>query len=204
MSHLSALPLASPSLFSDGLFPEHGNGPIRRSAPFGEEPGFYEPAGLWLYGNVRLLHTPLACVEEAHGPPEHLPSQLDAVERQAEELVLTSKTLVCGIHSAAHMRTAVVPLRWGAPRLVVFSGGFLYHLGENLKGEPFRAARLWRYEWDSKTDLAVSRRSPGKKPTFARHNPTVDRLVAHLACGTWPGLSRLTDSLTPILDTKPI
>jgi hypothetical protein len=81
-----------------------------------------------------------------------------------------------------------VPLRWGAPRIVVVSGGFKYHLGPDLKDEPFRAARLWRYEFDRRTDLIVSRRAPDKLPTYASHNPTVDRLIARLALRQWPGL----------------
>ncbi len=158
-----------------------------RSAPFDVEPGFYTPAGLWLYGNVRLLSGGLAAVTEAFGPDLHSPADLDHIERAAEQIVLAGKILVCGMHSAAHQRAAIVPLRWGAPRIMVFSGGFLHHLGRELKEEPFRTARLWRYAWDAKTDLAVSRRAPEKMPTFARHNPTVDRLIARLVSGEIPG-----------------
>lgn len=161
--------------------------PPRRTAPFEQEPGFYEPAGLWLYGNVKLIRCPFACVSAALGPDGHSPSQLDAIEREAEAIVLDGKVLTCGIHSPAHQRAAVVPLRWGAPRIVVFSGGFLHHLGEDLKQEPFRAARLWRYSWDPTCDLAVSRRPPDKQPTYALHNPTVDRLIARLVSGEIKG-----------------
>ena len=160
----------------------------RRVAPFREEPGFYEPAGLWLYGNVKLFEANLAFVAPAAGPDTHTPDELDAIERYAEEIVLGSKILVCGVHNTAHQRAAVVPLRWGSPRIVVLSGGFRHHLGENLDLEPFRAARLWRYKWDPLTDLAVSWRAPEKKPTFARHNPTVDRLVRRIASGERVGV----------------
>ena len=170
-----------------------------RSARFEDEPGYYAPAGLWLYGNVRLLHGKLACVEEALGQRDFAPPILDAVERAAEQTVLAGKVLVCGVHNPAHQRAAIVPLRWGSPRIVVVSGGFLYHLGLQLKQEPFRAARLWRYEWDAKTDLIVSRRDPERLPTFAHHNPTVDRLIRELAQGTRHGLSSPLDSLTPLL-----
>lgn len=152
-----------------------------RSAPFDQEPGFYEPAGLWLYGNVRLLNGNLCAVDAALGPPLHLPKELDDIEQTVERLVLEGKVLVTGIHSPAHMRAAIVPLRWGAPRILVLSGGFQHHLGQNLTDEPFRAARLWRYQWDSKTDLVISRRAPDKLPTFAQHNPTVDRLIGKVA-----------------------
>lgn len=154
--------------------------PPKRSAPFQIEPGFYEPAGLWLYGNARLLGAKLACVEAALGPPFHSPDQLDQIEREAEALVLGSHALVSGIHSPAHQRAAIVPLRWGSPRVLVFSGGFHHHLGEDLKEEPFRAARLWRYQFDPQTDLVISRRAPNRPPTFARFNPTVDRLIEKL------------------------
>lgn len=96
--------------------------------------------------------------------------------------------LIAGIHSPAHQRAAIVPLRWGAPRILVFSGGFYYHLGLDLKQEPFRAARLWRYQFDAKTDLVISRRHPESLPTFARFNPTVDRLIERIAGGNVPGV----------------
>jgi DNA processing protein len=151
-----------------------------RSAPFDQEPGYYQPAGLWLFGNVRLLDAKLAMIEQAFGPPDQAQDELDEIERLAERTVLGGNVLVTGVHSPAHMRAAVVPLRWGSPRILVVSGGFKHHLGENLNQEPFRAARLWRYQWDPRTDLIVSRRAPDKLPTFAQHNPTVDRLVAKL------------------------
>jgi hypothetical protein len=160
----------------------------RRTAPFDHEPGFYEPAGHWLYGNARLLDGRLACIARAYGPDRHLPSELAAIETEAETLVLGSNVLVCGIHSAAHQRAAVVPLRWGAPRIVVVSGGFKYHLGEKLDQELFRAARLWRYAWDPRTDLAISRRAPDKLPTYSHHNPTVDRLIAKIVAREVQGL----------------
>jgi hypothetical protein len=162
--------------------------PPRRTAPFEIEPGYYEPANLWLYGNARLLQGELACIETAFGAGPHLPKELGEIEREAERLVLAGKILVCGIHSAAHQRAALVPLRWGAPRIVVFSGGFRRHLGKDLREEPFRAARLWRYQWDHRTDLAVSRRAPEKLPTYATHNRTVDRLIGEIAGRSLAGL----------------
>lgn len=162
--------------------------PPRRNAPFEQEPGFYEDGGLWLYGNAKILQSQLASVPMACGPNTHSKSQLDEIEAEAERLVLDSKVLVCGIHSPAHQRAAVVPLRWGSPRILVFSGGFEYHLGKGLDQEPFRTARLWRYKWDAQTDLAISRRAPDKLPTYASHNPTVDRLIAMIARREWVGL----------------
>ncbi len=162
--------------------------PPRRTAPFDLEPGFYEPAGLWLYGNTRLLGANLEYIPDTLGPGIQYESELNEIERKAEQIVLSGKVLICGIHNAAQQRAAVVPLRWGAPRIVVFSGGFKYHLGENLDQEPFRVARLWRYQWDASTDLAISLRFPHKRPTYATRNPTIDRLIAKIASGQVPGL----------------
>lgn len=155
----------------------------RRTARYEDEPGFYQPARLWLYGNIRLLFSKLSHVEGATGAGLWSRSDLEEIEREAERRVLNCEVLVCGIHNEAHQRATVVPLRWGAPRVLVFSGGIRFHLGKDLKEEPFRAARLWRYQFDSRTDLAISRRSPEKLPTFARHNPAVDRLIRHLVRG---------------------
>lgn len=154
--------------------------PPTRTAPFDSEPGFYEPAGLWLYGNARLLGAKLAKVEAAHGRPDHTPGELGEIERTTESLVLSSGVVVTGIHNPAHQRVAIVPLRWGSPRVLVFSGGFHHHLGKDLKDEPFRAARLWRYQFDPQVDLVISRRAPDRLPTFARFNPTVDRLIERI------------------------
>ena len=153
----------------------------RRTAPFNQEPGFYEPAGLWFYGNIRLLGANLGFVRRTLGSLDSSPRELDEVEREAETLVLQSRVLVCGIHNIPQMRAAIVPLRWGSPRIVVFSGGFQHHLGEQLDQEPFLSATLWRDRWDHRTDLAVSLRGPEKLPTFARHNPTVDKLIVRIA-----------------------
>lgn len=162
--------------------------PPRRSAPFTDEPGFYPEAKLWLYGNARLLGAKLACVSATLGLHDHSPAQRDELEREAERIVLAGEVLVTGIHNPAHQRVAIVPLRWGAPRILVFSGGFLHHLGSDLTEEPFRAARLWRYQFDPKTDLVISRRAPCKLPTYAQFNPTVDRLIEKITNRQVPGL----------------
>ncbi|MHB8636740.1 MAG: hypothetical protein ACYC96_09740, partial [Fimbriimonadaceae bacterium] len=116
--------------------------PPPRVSPYNVEPGYYVSGGIWLYGNVRLLQTTLSYVDGAAGPNRHTSRQLSAVETEAEQIVFDGRILVCGIHSEAHRRASVVPLRWGAPRIIVLSGGFRYHLGADLKDEPFRLARL--------------------------------------------------------------
>lgn len=164
----------------------------RRSAPFETEPGFYDLGRLWLYGNSRLLGGDLDCVLGCFGNSQSS-AELNRIEQEAERIVLAGRVLVCGVHNPAHQRAAVVPLRWGSPRIVVFSGGFRAHLGQELKDEPFRVGRLWRYQWDPVTDLAVSRRAPDKMPTFAHDNPTVDRLIELITLGQWPGQSLFFD-----------
>lgn len=162
--------------------------PPRRSAPYEQEPGYCIDAGLWLYGNVRLLRAKLQHIPACFGKPDHSPDDLENIERDAEKAILAGNVLVAGVHSPAHQRAAVVPLRWGSPRILVFSGGFYHHLGLELNQEPFRAARLWRYQFDAKTDLVISRRWPESLPTFARFNPTVDRLIERVASGNVPGV----------------
>lgn len=177
--------------------PLPGPKPPRREMPFHIEPGFYEDGEVWLYGNARILQGHLAFVAGALGPNHQTIAELNAIEAEAERYVLDGKVLVCGIHSPAHQRAAVVPLRWGSPRILVLSGGFKHHFGEKLDQEPFRAARLWRYKWDPETDLAISRRAPEKLPTFATHNPTIDRMISLIVGRRWPGL--LFEALRAIL-----
>lgn len=157
-------------------------------APFDTEPGFYPEAGLWLYGNARLLGTSLASISRAVGHPHHMLEDLGQIEYETEQAVLGGRIVVTGVHNPAHQRVAIVPLRWGAPRILVFSGGFHHHLGSDLKEEPFKAARLWRYQFDAKTDLVISRRAPDKLPTFAQFNPTVDRLIERITARLVPGI----------------
>ncbi|MCW5943048.1 MAG: hypothetical protein KIS66_12510 [Fimbriimonadaceae bacterium] len=148
------------------------------------QPFLHEVSGLWLYGNVRLLSSGLGTSPSARGPSSWDRANLARVQMEAEILVLSGGILVCGCHNDAHRLSAVVPLRYGAPRVLVLSGGFRYHLGPELDREPFAIAALWRYRFDPTTDLAVSRRAPDKPPTFARHNPTVDRLIVRIASGS--------------------
>jgi predicted Rossmann fold nucleotide-binding protein DprA/Smf involved in DNA uptake len=58
--------------------------------------------------------------------------------------------------------------------------GLFRALGEDLNQEPFRAARLWRYQFDPLTDLAISPCRP--ELGFAGLNNQVrDRLIASLS-----------------------
>ncbi len=115
-------------------------------------PGFF-----FSYGNLRVLETKTFCVLASSKSPE---KDLDRVERVAEEGVLAPRTLVTGVNTPAYQRSAVVPLRWGAPRILVLDRGLFEALGKDLSKEPFRTARLWRYRFDPQTDLVISAHRP--------------------------------------------
>ncbi len=143
-------------------------------------PRYSDELGLWLYGNENLLSGPLSPALSAFRIPPFTELQLDQIEEEAHVIVLSGRILVTGVHHKGHMRAAIVPLRWGAPRILCLSGGFHHHLGPELNQEPFKEARLWRYEFDPTSDLAVSKREPSKLPTYALNNPTVDQLILDL------------------------
>lgn len=135
------------------------------------------PAFLFLYGNVRLLKSKTFSVLCSRNPSA---DDLAAVERVAEEGVLAPMTLVGGTNTDAYQRASIVPLRWGAPRILVLDRGLFSALGDDLEDEPFRAARLWRYRFDPETDLVVSRNRPFD--AFAAGNAALrDELVVALS-----------------------
>jgi DNA processing protein len=135
------------------------------------------PGVLYLYGNEKLLQAQTACVLASR---DAAPEALQEVERLSEEHVFAGRTLVSGHDTAAYQRAAVVPLRFGAPRILVLDRGFYAVLGERLDQEPFAAARLWRFCFDPHTDLVVSAVAPAKE--FHRNSNQVrDRLVAGLS-----------------------
>jgi len=135
------------------------------------------PGVLFLYGNQKLLSAKTFCVLSSRNTP---PSGLETIERLAEEGVLRGEVLVSGHDRPEYQRSAVVPLRWGAPRILVLDRGLFDALGENLREEPFRAARLWRYQFDPGTDLVVSPFRPESR-FIGVNNQVRDRLVAGLS-----------------------
>lgn len=157
-----------------------------RAHPLGERilrtPRGY-PAGIWLYGNTNLLNDDErlisipATFEAMPGPAD-----LNRIEHMAETLVLAARTLVTGTQTYAMQRAAVVPLRWGAPRILVAHCGLYQYLGEHLREEPFRAARLWRYQFDPETDLAISYSQPwsGKNRQAQAPSPTLINIINSL------------------------
>lgn len=135
------------------------------------------PGVLFMYGNTNLLKSKTVCVLSSRNTS---PVGLDLVEKLAETAVLSGEVIVSGHDTPEYQRAAVVPLRWGAPRILCLDRGLFKALGENLKDEPFRAARLWRYEFDPKTDLVISPFRPNAD-YVGINNQVRDRLIVGLA-----------------------
>jgi DNA processing protein len=135
------------------------------------------PTFLFLYGNVRVLATKTFAVVCSRNPSA---ADLEAIERATEAGVLGSMVLVGGTTTDAYQRASIVPLRWGAPRILVLDRGLFPALGENLEEEPFRAARLWRYRFDPESDLVISRNRPFDEYA-ASNQPYRDELVVALS-----------------------
>lgn len=135
------------------------------------------PGVLFMYGNQKLLNSKTFCVLASRNSP---PKALDMIEKLAEQGVLSGEVLISGHDRPEYQRSAVVPLRWGAPRILVLDRGLFRALGDDLKDEPFRAARLWRYQFDPKTDLVISPFRP-ESDFVGVNNQVRDRLIASLA-----------------------
>lgn len=135
------------------------------------------PGVLFLYGNQRLLEGKTFCVLSSRNAR---PADLEQIEKLTEEGVLNSEILVAGHDRPEYQRAAVVPLRWGAPRILCLDRGLFKVLGDDLKDEAFRAARLWRYQFDPKTDLVVSPFRPDSD-FVGVNNQVRDRLVGCLS-----------------------
>lgn len=135
------------------------------------------PGVLFLYGNARLLEARTFSVLASRGT---MPADLELIERLTEEAVLEGEVLVTGHDRLEYQRSAVVPLRWGSPRILCLDRGLFKVLGDDLRDEAFRTARLWRYEFDPATDLVVSPFRP-EADFIGINNKVRDRLVACLS-----------------------
>jgi DNA processing protein len=111
------------------------------------------PGALYLYGNARLIDRPCFGVFGSRGSS---PEALNVIETFAEAGVLEGRILVAGHDTPEYQRAAIIPLRWGSPRILVLNRGFVRSFGEGLRDEPFAAARLWRRQFDPASDLAIS------------------------------------------------
>lgn len=151
-----------------------------------DEPGYPEtlkarhtqpPALLFAYGNLTLLTRPTTALLASRSAPL---AALHWLEAQAEKEVLEGRVLVCGHDTPEYQASAIVPLRWGAPRILVLDTSLDQALGPDLTQEPFRSARLWRYQFDPQTDLALSFVLPGR-PYYPTANQRRDQLLVALA-----------------------
>lgn len=135
------------------------------------------PGVLYLYGNTKLLEGRTFCTVSSRGSTDEAHAQMEKV---VEDGVLAGRVLVSGHDTPEYQRAAVVPLRWGAPRILVLDCGLFQALGPDLKEEPFRAARVWRFQFDPKTDLVVSAVNP-ESEYHRNSNRIRDRLVGGLS-----------------------
>ena len=135
------------------------------------------PAMVFIYGNSKLLTSKTFSVLSSRNASEQ---ELMEIERLTEQGVLGGEVLVTGHDKPEYQRSAVVPLRWGAPRILCLDRGLFQVLGDDLRNEAFRIARLWRYEFDPSTDLVVSPFRP-EAGMFGVNNQVRDRLVAGLS-----------------------
>lgn len=122
--------------------------PERIRAFMSSPPGF-----VFAYGNLEVLRQRTFCIACSRDVE---PKVLEVVEQAVEEGVLRGEVLVTGANTDAYRRGAVVPLRWGSPRVLVLDRGLFRALGDSLTDEPFSVARLWRYNFDPTVDLVVS------------------------------------------------
>jgi DNA processing protein len=135
------------------------------------------PAAIFAYGNLGALTGETFAAFASRNATRN---DLDRVEKAVERRVLESKVLVTGANTPVYQRAAVVPLRWGAPRVLVLDRGLFEAMGESLDQEPFRAARLWRYRFDPATDLVLTAHRPDDAYSPGA-NVRRDEVVAALA-----------------------
>jgi DNA processing protein len=135
------------------------------------------PAVLYTYGNAPLLERNLFAIMSSRNSSL---AALSTIESLTQEAVRKGEILVSGHSTPEYQRAAVVPLRWGAPRVLVLDRGLFKAMGEELSQEPFGAARLWRYEFDPNLDLAISCVNPDRD-YYPTSNVTRDELIGALA-----------------------
>jgi len=135
------------------------------------------PCLLFLHGNQKLLEARTFSVLSSRNTS---PAGMDQIDKLTEKGVLDGEVAVASDNRPEYQRSALVPLRWGAPRILCLDRGLFEVLGQDLRTEPFRAARLWRYQFDPATDLAISPFHPEAKYKGV-NNQVRDRLVACLS-----------------------
>jgi len=146
--------------------------------PFLVEQMDSDPPGiLFLYGNTKLLEADTFCVLSSRNSR---PADLDLIEKLAEEGVLRSEVLVSGHDRPEYRRSAIVPLRWGSPRILCLDRGLYTALGPELQDDKMHESTLWREKFDPGTDLVVSPFRPDAG-FVGVNNQVRDRLVGCLS-----------------------
>ncbi|MDR3691567.1 MAG: hypothetical protein P4L46_19460 [Fimbriimonas sp.] len=135
------------------------------------------PGILFLYGNTKLLAARTFCVLSSRNAR---PADLNQIETLAEEGVLKSEVLVTGHDRPEYKRSAIVPLRWGSPRILCLDRGLYTALGPELQNETMHESMLWREKFDPSTDLVVSPFRP-EAGFVGINNQVRDRLVGCLS-----------------------
>lgn len=137
------------------------------------------PSRIRCYGNLDLLRRDLAVVPGSFGP--NVGDRLDwrRAHDAATEIAKGGRVLVTPVGTAVTRHVALVPLRWGNPRVLVLSCGIRTALGPRLRREPFFEAEAYRSRFDPRTDLVVSMSSDDAGRL--RHSVEVERLCAALA-----------------------
>lgn len=146
-------------------------------------PGLFEefdqdpPGLLYLYGNLKLLKGRTFSVLASRKAP---PAARKLLEKCTEDGVLSGEILVSGHNTPEYKAAGVVPLRWGAPRVLVLDRELFDALGEDLSQEAFQEARLWRHQFDPSTDLALTTIHPTRH-AHQGANRQRDRIIAALS-----------------------
>jgi len=135
------------------------------------------PGILFLHGNTKLLQAKTFCVLSSRNSR---PADLDLIEKVAEEGILRSEVLVTGHDRPEYKRSAIVPLRWGSPRILCLDRGLFASLGPDLTQDKMHESALWREKFDPATDLVVSPFRPDAG-FVGVNNQVRDRLVGCLS-----------------------
>lgn len=135
------------------------------------------PAVLFGYGNWSLLEAPTFATLASHKVSKQ---GLQEVETVVASFLEGNWVLVTGHNQPAYRQALLTALRMGKPQILVLDSGLLSVFGEDLRREPFAAARIWRTEFNPSQDLALSPFRP-RDPWIGHNSRYRDRLVATLA-----------------------
>lgn len=75
-----------------------------------------------------------------------------AIEKEA----LSGKCIVVDLHTPEGQKAGLVPLRWGAPRVLLVRPDSEYAKAIERGEEPIESHRLWRYRFDPMCDAVLA------------------------------------------------